>query len=195
MIKHVLPLAVMLIFEFSDTWAATYTCNEVQDKAVLAYDGEDKVSIVGQSDVCSFSIGGASVDGMEVYHDWRQEQEISQLLARDVSRFAEIHLLGIIERHARAHGNVANFILNDFDNLEYNLERAYMAECGNGDRKLIVGDGDFEIGCQLLDSQPDHVVEFYELNTAVIANRSIYVIDIVNRFDSSKFMQLFIPRI
>ena len=56
-------ISILCFFVLSSTVSAdTYKCDAVDDEAKLGYDGSSKVSVVGKNKVCTFSIGGASVD-------------------------------------------------------------------------------------------------------------------------------------
>ncbi len=83
--------------------------NEVDDIAKLGYDGNHSVSITAKDKDCSFSIGGASVDGKGI--DFGLQQQVHQsrvqasmVLGTNPSSFFDEYFPKYLRMHEIAHG-------------------------------------------------------------------------------------------
>lgn len=97
-ISHCLILAAAITGLSIPTQADTWTCNAVDDKAALGYDGTSAVTVTTSNKQCDFSIGGASVDGKTIdfgsfdpNYQWQEFRRDMEILAYDEDEFFSRH--------------------------------------------------------------------------------------------------------
>ncbi len=133
--KFLMGFAVYFALGFSAI-ADTWTCDEVDEIAKLGYNGSDSVSIEAANDECEFSIGGASVDGMQPdnSYSWELYRRDMEMLNRDPRQFFEHRFTTLLSNITRGHSRDYRDLINDIDR---NSSQLSSLRCDNNDEQSI----------------------------------------------------------
>ena len=182
--KHIAISILCFLILSSSVSADTYTCDAVEDKAKLGYDGSSKVSVVGKDKVCSFSVGGASVDGSTSRTTRVHEQFLRK---HALIGYSEQAFANLIREVASLHGDRANFVQNLLDGRDIRPQ-----SCGGSQPNDVDG---LYINCKTIDAQDGDGFFLYEsswMRAHMVQPR--LVVSIEERTTNGDAMYIFLVR-
>jgi len=145
--------AVFLLLFTTPLFTDTYSCDKVDDKAELGYNGNLKASIVGRNRICSFAIGGASVDSLVSQMNMNYENSL-RYFAHDGNVFFGDDFQELIHHVVELHGERADFVNPVFEESDIYLQNCH--DSGS------VGVNGLHVNCRFVGSNANGSEPVYE---------------------------------
>lgn len=183
-----LLVAVFSLLFITPVFADTYSCNAVDDKAKLGYDGDLKVSIVGRNRICSFAIGGASVDSL-VSQMNRDYENSLRYFDHDGDVFFGDNFQDLIRHVVELHGERANFVNPILEGSGIHLQDCH--DSGSVDVNGLHVNCSF-VGSNANGSEPPFVYENRWLTVEMSRPRLVISIE-TDRGDAALYLFIAMP--